>query len=118
METDNRRKADQLRRGEEAERVVCSGYGETGDMGKKEGSIWARQTLMIVSAGNTIDFFVQVEGTSFHQAVEIITAAQHCDPSEQNLPARSATALQAGGNSVATCVQKPTIAIRHSTGTG
>lgn len=31
-------------------------------------------------AGNTIDFFVQIEGQTFHQAMEIITAAQVSRP--------------------------------------
>jgi hypothetical protein len=36
-------------------------------------------------AGNTIDFFVQVEGKTFHQAMQIITGASPYNPSEHNL---------------------------------
>ena len=43
--------------------------------------IWPDRNL----AGNAIDFFVKVEGKTFHQAMEIITEATSYDPSEQTL---------------------------------
>jgi hypothetical protein len=36
-------------------------------------------------AGNTIDFLIQVEGKTFHQAMQIIAAADNYDASEQEL---------------------------------
>jgi len=42
--------------------------------------IWTEENL----AGNTIDFFVKVEGKSFHQAMKIITHAPHYDAGEPN----------------------------------
>ena len=36
-------------------------------------------------AGNTLDFLIQVEGKTFHQAMQIITEAEHYDPAEHNL---------------------------------
>ena len=33
--------------------------------------------------GNTIDFFIQVEGKTFHQAMQIITAEHNYDDSER-----------------------------------
>jgi len=43
--------------------------------------IWSEKNI----AGNAIDFFTQIEGKSFHQAMEIITEEHHYDLSEQNL---------------------------------
>jgi hypothetical protein len=44
--------------------------------------IWTEKNI----AGNAIDFFTRVEGTSFHQAMEIITANHHYDLSERKIP--------------------------------
>ena len=46
-------------------------------------SFWARSEMNI--AGNAINFFTTVEGKSFHQAMEIITAASEYDAAKQNL---------------------------------
>jgi len=43
--------------------------------------IWPDRDL----AGNTIDFLVQVEGKTFHQAMQIITTAHDYDALEQEL---------------------------------
>ena len=44
--------------------------------------IWPDRDL----SGNTIDFFVLVEGKTFHQAMEIIRGASHYDSPERKIP--------------------------------
>lgn len=49
-------------------------------------------------AGNTIDFFVKVEGKTFHQAMEIIMAESSYDSAKQDLSRASHDLREEHGN--------------------
>jgi len=57
----------------------ANGTHPSGLVVKESFWIWHEREL----SGNTIDFFVKIEGKTFHEAMRIIAAAQDYDSSER-----------------------------------